>query len=261
MSVKTIISLVTVGFLVVLGLVTFFSALVVVDTGKVAVVTSYGRVTGRELTEGASWIVPFVEDVTMYDTKVQKNEVKDLVGATKDLQDVNGTIVLNYQLNRGSVSALHQTVGRDYEDKLVSPAIQEIFKASTAKYNASELVTDRQSVKKDITDGLASRLKKYGINVNDVSITNFSFSAAFNLAIEQVQIANQEVAKAKQQLEQAKIDAEKQVTQAQAQADSYKLQQQALTAELLYKQWVEKWDGKLPTTLSGDNAALYIPAR
>jgi regulator of protease activity HflC (stomatin/prohibitin superfamily) len=242
------------------ALITFFSALEVIGTGKVGVVTQYGKVTGRELTEGASWIVPFAQGVTVYDTKVQKNEVGSLAGATKDLQDVNGTIVLNYQLNRGSVSKLHQTVGKDYEDKLVSPAIQEVFKASVAKYNASELVTNRQTVKKNISDGLSDRLKKYGINVNDVSITNFAFSAAFNRAIEQTQVASQEVAKARQEAERAKVDAEKKITQAQAQAESYRLQQQAITPELLQKQWIEKWDGKLPATLSGEGTVLYLPA-
>lgn len=255
---------IAVGVLVlafILALITFFSALVVVDTGKVGVVTQYGRVTGREVTEGASWIAPFVQSTTIYDTKVQKENIPELGGATKDLQDVNGTIVLNYQLNRGEVSTLHQRVGSDYSDKLIAPAIQEVFKASVAGYNASELITNRSSVKKEITDGLVLRLEKYGIIINDVSLTDFSFSVAFNNAIEQVQIANQNVLKAKQELEQARVEAEKKVTQAQAQADGYKLQQQSLNDELLRKQWIEKWDGKLPTTLTGDSTALYVPAQ
>ena len=41
--------------------------------------------------------------------------------------------------------------------------------------------------------------------------------------------------------------------------ESQRLQQQTLTSELLIKQWVEKWDGKLPTTVTGDSMILSIP--
>jgi regulator of protease activity HflC (stomatin/prohibitin superfamily) len=104
-------------------------------------------------------------------------------------------------------------------------------------------------------------LKKYGIEVQDVSLTNFEFSAAFNQAIESVQIANQKVAQAQQELAQAQVDAQKTVAQAQAQADSQRLQQQTLTPELLEKMWIEKWDGKLPTTAAGNQSQFYIPTR
>lgn len=155
---------------------------------------------------------------------------------------------------------MHKTVGKDYKDKLVTPALNETFKAATAKYNASELITKRSEVKDDVYQQLKERLEKYGITVLDVSITDFNFSAEFNKAIEAVQIANQEVAKAKQQLEQAKIDAEKTVTQAQAQADAQRAQQQTLTPELLQKQWIEKWNGQLPT-YSGGDANFYMPVK
>lgn len=139
--------------------------------------------------------------------------------------------------------------------------MNEVFKATTSQYTASELITRRPEVKEEIVKQLTMRLKKYGINVQDVSLTNFTFSAAFNTAIESVQIANQKVAQAQQELAQSKIDAEKTVTQAQAQADSQKTQQQTLTPELLEKMWIEKWDGKLPTTNAGANAQFYIPTK
>lgn len=246
------------GVIALLVLITLFTSMESVGTGKIGVVTNYGKVTGRELSEGLSWIAPWgVESVTEYDIKTQKDEVQS-GAATKDLQDVNGTLVLNYQLNRGEVSHMHQTVGKDWKSILVIPALNEVFKASSAKYTASELITNRAEVKKDVYDQLKARLEKYGISVQDVSITNFSFSAAFNQAIEAVQIANQKIAQAQQELAQAKVDAEKKVTQAQADADAQRLQQQTLTPELLQKMAIDKWDGKLPTTnASGDGGFLF----
>lgn len=249
------------GVLLLLGIVTLVTSFRIVGTGEVGVVASYGKVTGRELGEGLSMVAPWgINTVTKYDVKTQKDEV-DSQAATKDLQDVNGKLVLNYTLERGEVSHMHQTVGAEYKDKLILPALNEVFKAATAKYNASELITKRAEVKNDVYKGLKDRLEKYGIAVQDVSITNFTFSKEFNKAIEAVQIANQQVAKAKQQLEQAKIDAERKVAQAEGEARAQKLQQQTLTDELLYKQWIEKWDGQLPTYVGGNGSILNLPKK
>lgn len=246
----------------ILGLITLFTSMRFVGTGEIGVVTSYGKVTGRELTEGFAWVGGWgTNNVTKYDIKTQKEEVSGIAAATRDLQDVTGTVVLNYQLEAGKVSEIHKTVGVTYKDKLITPALNEVFKAATAKYNASELITKRAEVKSDITTTLTERLKKDGISVTAVNITNFSFSAEFNKAIEAVQVANQEVAKAKQQLEKARIDAEKTIQQAKAAAEAQRLQQQTLTSELLYKQWVEKWDGKLPEYVGGNAAILNLPKK
>lgn len=107
-----------------------------------------GPVTGRELSEGAVTVLPWgLNNVTVYDIKVQKETVTSTAAASQDLQDVSSEIVLNYQLERGSVSRVHQTIGAQYVDKIVTPAINEVFKAASAKYTASELITERSKLK------------------------------------------------------------------------------------------------------------------
>lgn len=249
-----------VGALVLLGLITLFSSIRSIDTGKVGVVTSYGQVTGRELTEGLSWVAPWgVNNVTEYDTKTQRVDA-NAAAATKDLQDVNATIVLTYALNRGKVSDIHQNVGADYQKIEIDPQVQEAFKAVSAQFTASELITSRALVKEAVIKSIKERVEKNGrYNIQDIAITNFTFSKAFNDAIEAVQVANQKIAQARQELETTKVEAEKRIAEATAAAESQRLQQQTLTPALLQKQWIEKWDGKLPTTNAGD-AQFYIPA-
>lgn len=248
------------GVVALLLLITLLTSIRSVDTGRVGVVTQYGRVTGRELTEGMSFVAPWgVNNVTEYDVKVQKEETPDVAAATKDLQDAKATVVLNYQLERGRVSKIHQDIGEDYSAKLIAPATQEVFKAATAKYTATESITNRPALKADVVEGLKTRLEPFGIRVLDVSLTNFAFSEAFNNSIEQTQVALQEVLKAKNELEKVRVDAEKTIAQATAQAEAQRLQQQTLTRELLEKQWIEKWNGVLPTTTVGNETILSIP--
>lgn len=251
-----------VGIIVFIGLMTVITSMRSVGTGRVGVITQMGRVTGREIGEGFSLVAPWgFNNVTEYDIKTQKQQVESNA-ATLDLQDVKGTLVLNYRLNRGDVSKIHQEVGPDYVDKIVTPTINEVFKAGTAKYTAQELITKRPAVKADVTKALQERLEKRGITVEDVNITNLEFSVAFNQAIEAVQIANQNVAKARQDLETTKVEAEKQIAEAQGRAEAQRLQQLTLTAEILQQQAINKWDGKLPSTYAGGANTLFnIPLR
>lgn len=239
---------VVLGFVIALLLaITFITSVRIVGTGQVGVVTQYGRVTGRELTEGLSFVAPWgVDSVTVYDIKVQKESVISSA-ASKDLQDVSSEIVLNYNLERGSVSKVHQTIGAQYVDKIVTPAINEVFKAASAEYTASELITQRSELKTVAQKTLADRLKPYGINVSELSIVDFKFSENFSKAIEEKQVAQQNAERAKFNLEAAYTDAQAQ-----------KAQSETLTAPYLQKLAIEKWDGKLPTYL-GAGTVFNIP--
>ena len=259
---RRFVKLGVIGALVLIALITLFSSMRSIDTGKIGVVTRYGQVTGRELDEGLSWVAPWgLNNVTVYDVKTQKVDA-NAAAATKDLQDVQATIVLTYALNRGKVSEVHQRGGEDFQKVEIDPQVQEAFKAVSAQYTASELITRRPEVKEAVVKNLKERIEKNGrYRIEDVAITNFQFGTAFNAAIEAVQVANQNVAKARQELETTKVEAEKRVTEATAAAESQRLQQQTLTNELLYKQWIEKWNGVLPTTVTGDSTILSLPAK
>lgn len=231
-------------FLVVIG---FMSGVRQVGTGQLAVVTRYGKVSDRELGEGLHLVVPYgVDKIVRYDVKVQKEET-EASAASKDLQDVTATLALNYHLEAVRVKEIHQRVGPLFGLKLIDPAVQEVFKATTARYSAAELITNRSEVKNEAFKGVKERLEKYGIIVDDLSIVNFKFSAAFAKAIEEKQVAQQNAERSRFNLEAAQVDAQAQ----QAQAVT-------LSELFLQKQAIEKWDGKLPTYL-GNGTVFNIP--
>ncbi len=228
-----------VGGIVLLWL--FFASTVVVGTGEIAVMTRFGRVTGQELGEGFHIKNP-LDTANKYDVKVLKADAK-ATAASKDLQDIHATLVLNYSLEPGEISEIHQNVGTAYQEKLIDPAIQEVFKASTAGYDATQLITSRAEVKKVATDLLRDRLSPHGIRVTDegLSITNFQFSPEFTEAIEAKQVAQQNAARARFNLEASKTDAEAQKAQAATLSEFY-----------LQKLFLEKWNGVLPEVMGSE---------
>lgn len=218
-----------------------------VGTGQIAVVTRFGKVTGRELGEGLHMVAPFgIDRVVRYDIKVQK-QTDEASAASKDLQDVGAELALNYRIEAGRVGEIHRTIGPLYGPKLIDPALQEVFKATSAKFSAQELITNRAEVKKEAYDLIKERLEKYGITIDDLSIVNFKFSPSFSKAIEEKQVAQQNAERAKFNLEAAQIDAQAQQAQAQT-----------LSPLFLQKQAIEKWDGQLPTYL-GQGTVFNIP--
>lgn len=227
-------------------LMTLIASTVSIGTGDIAVMTRFGRVTGQELNSGFHMKNP-LDSANVYDVKVQK-EQSSVGAASKDLQDVSATVVVNYHLNSGSVFDIHKNVGIDYHNILIDPATQETFKSATAQFNATQLIDDRPQVKQDVTDSLSARLNKYGIVIDSVSITNFDFSKEFNASIEAKQVAQQQAEQAQFNLQKANLDAE-----------ANQVQTTALTPAILQQQAISKWDGKLPNTLAGGATVFNIP--
>ncbi len=232
------ITVIVIGALVLLWL--FLSSIVTIGTGKIAVMTRFGKVTGQELGEGFHFKLP-IDRANGYDIKVLKEETA-AAAASKDLQDVKSTLVINYRLEAGRVSEMHKTVGVLYKEKLIDPAVQEVFKAAAAKFDATQLITDRPAVKAVAYEELVNRLERYGIIVQDLSITNFSFSPEFTSAIEAKQVAAQEAERAQFNLDRANLDARAQ-----------EAQKTSLSPELLQKYAIDKWDGKMPQYVGGDS--------
>jgi len=230
----------------------------IIGAGERGVVLRLGAVD-RVMNEGFNFKIPFVERVKTLDVKTQKEEV-EASSASKDLQTVTAVIALNYHLSPEQTGKLWQSVGADYKERIIDPAIQEAVKAATAKFTAEELITKRPEVKDVIKTVLRERLAIEFIVVDEVSIVNFDFSASFNSAIEAKVTAEQNALAAKNKLEQVKYEAEQRVTQAKGEAEAIKIQAQAIQsqggAEYVNLKAVEKWNGTLPVYMLGDSTPL-----
>jgi regulator of protease activity HflC (stomatin/prohibitin superfamily) len=222
-----------------------------VPAGFVGVVTRFGAVE-RIVQPGLGTKVPFIEDVVRMDVRTQKDQT-DATAASSDLQQVTSTIAVNYNLDPAYASSVYQSVGTDYADILIAPAIQNIFKATTAQFTAEQLIDQREQVRAKAEDALKTQLAQYHVVVLNFNIVNFNFSDQFNQAIEAKQVAQQQVETAKQLLAKAEVDAQTAVAQAQGQADAQKALKDAgsLTPEYLEFLSIQKWDGRLPTVVAG----------
>lgn len=237
-------------------LVNIFSFFTIVNPGERGILTQFGNI--KAIYEpGLHFQVPIVNRVVIMDVRTQKNEV-DVGAASKDLQEIQTRVALNYHVDPSRVDLLYQDIGTEYETRIISPAIQESVKAVTAKFTAEELITKRAAVKEEIRSDLLNRLNTYYITIDDLSIVDFSFSSEFDLAIEAKQTAVQQALKAENDLRRIEIEAQQQIETAKAEAESIRIQAEALkqNADLIRLKAVEQWNGVLPVYMMGDTVPL-----
>lgn len=195
------------GVIVLLVLIVGAGAVTVVPAGHTGVVVTMGKVSDRVLDEGMHFKMPFVQQVVMMNNKIQKTEI-DSNGVSKDLQTVSSGVAINYHINKDDSAVIYRTIGEGYADTVLQPAIQESMKAITAQYTAEELITKRSAVGEEIGATLAEKVQEYGILIDKFNIINFDFSAEFNDAIEQKQVAEQNKLRAETEKEQKIIEAQ-----------------------------------------------------
>lgn len=257
METKTLKRIIIISAAALIAITFLIGAFKVVPAGHTGVMTTFGKISSDGLSEGLHFKWPFVQKIVLIDNRVQKAEVSGSA-ASKDLQTVTSTIAINYKVLNGYSTELYQNVGKGYQDIIINPAIQECVKAVAAKYTAEELITNRQTVSEQMRDLLSEKVSGYGIDIQIFNIINFDFSAEYNAAIEAKQTAQQNALKAEQDLQRVRVEAEQKIAQAQAEAEAYKLKSQEITQEILMQQYIEKWDGKLPTMMFGDSNASFM---
>lgn len=231
-------------------LILFFCSFTTVKSGQVGLKIRFGKIVDTSIKEGVNFKAPFLEKIVKVNIKVQKTELP-VEASTKDLQIINTTIAVNYRVDGDKASKLYKTVGNKYDETILQPAIKESIKSAIAQYNAEEITTNRTTVSESCLEAIQSKVDKYGIIIEDFNLTDFSFSNEYTKAIEEKQVAEQN-------LEKAKLEAEKKVTEAEATRRANELLQQTLTDQVLREKFIEKWNGELSNTmLSSDVLAMF----
>lgn len=222
---------------------------VIVNAGHTGVVVTLGKVNEGVLQEGMHFKAPFVQQVVMIDNRIVKLEV-DTEAFSKDLQTVNTTLAINYRVDTSKSYSIYKNIGADYEQVLVVPAVNEVLKAITAQYTAEESVTNRALISDGLIEGLNEKLNSIGLFVTDVNIINFDFSEAFITAIEEKQVAQQQLLKAETEkqtaITNAQAEAETIRIKAEAEAEANRVISASLTNGVIEYNKIEKWDGILP---------------
>ena len=247
-SATTVIVVLFILFLIV------FQPMTIVGVGERGVKVTLGQTSPVALEEGVHFVMPFISTVKKMNVKTVKSNIATMA-QSKDIQQARIVYVVNYNLQPENAPKMWRTVGRDYVSVVVMPTVEGIVKDTIGKWNAQDIVANREKVASEVLFKLNEKLGPKYINVSDFQITEIQYSQAFEQAIESKVTAEQEALKAKNKTVQVQEEARQKIIASEAEAKSMAIRAQALTQNknLVEYEAVQKWDGKLPQYMMGNS--------
>ena len=189
-----------------------------VPTGHTGIITVFGRVEDATYEAGVHFTAPWKSVINM-DNRNQKASV-DLACFSSDIQEVQVTYTLNYQISKTNAQTIYKDIGISYYETIIMPQVQAAVKSELAKYTAEQLLSNRSQLSEDIRTVLTEILDSYNIVVVDAAMENLDFSDAFTDAVEAKQVAEQKSKQAKIEQEQKTMEAEAAAKRAEIEAEA-----------------------------------------
>lgn len=226
----------------------------VIETGHRGIEVNFGEVIGAPLPEGFYWYNPFTTDIVQMDTRMLRMPM-ETTAYTRDVQQAKLQVVLNYRLDQAAVTDVYKNVGHDWDAKLVPQAVQNALKDAIGKWDAENLIANRDKARAEIEAKTGEALAAKHILLSSLDITDIEYTAEFERAVEAKVVATQRAIEEANRTKQIEEQAKQKVTQAEAEAESIRIRAKALeqNAKLVELEAVQKWDGHLPQYMMGNS--------
>jgi prohibitin 1 len=224
--------------LLVFGIVLASSATACVKTGHVGVVSMFGRVTGRTLSEGIHIVNPLA-NVTELSIKTQEIKEKAAVPSKEGLIMGLEASVL-YHLDPAKAATVYQQVGPTFAEVLLVPTFRSAIRAITAGNTAASLYSDgREGIANQILEDVRRQVTPRGIIVENVLLRDLQLPDSLKHAIEAKQQAQQEAQRMEFVLQREKQEAERKRVEAAGIKDFQDIVSQGISEKLLEWKGIE----------------------
>ena len=234
-----------------------------VDAGEIAVVKHLGQVKEVK-TAGTYYNFWMTNQYLKLDSKVQDMAI-ETAAYSSDAQTMTVQMNIQYQiLSDKALDIVNQYGTLNALTSRIQAIATEKTKSALSSHKAMDIIADRAAMSPAVEDAIRNAVgEEYYVNIVSVALTNIDFSDAFEIAVEEKMVAEQNLLKAQYEnqtmLEQTEANAKAKVLVAEAEAEANKLLEQSLTDEILQEMYIEKWNGVLPSVVTGEDANIMLP--
>jgi regulator of protease activity HflC (stomatin/prohibitin superfamily) len=179
-------------------------SMVVVPSGSAGVLVSQisGTLPGA-LYPGVHWVVPLVENVTLYDIRERvfttgltddpKKKVESLRVQTKEGLPVGLAIAVRYRLDPRRLDFIHANLPHPIEEEIVPPVVAGVFRSVVPNYLVRDVfATRREEVRKLAAEAIQKKLAVDGLMVKEVILRDIQLPPEYAKGLETLLLKEQE---------------------------------------------------------------------
>ncbi len=219
----------------------------IIPPGYVGVQVLLGKVQGRILQSGIHLVIPIVnvnkmsvrtQEYTMSSMKEEGLRKGDdaIIALTKDGLSISLDLTVWFKLEEIEAGVVYETIGPDYIDKIVRPAIRTAIRDAAVNYNVTEIYSTKRSELSDgIFENLFDGLQEKGIFIDRVLLRNIVLPQKVKSAIDDKIAAEQDAQKMEYVLQKEEKEKERKLIEAEGIANANRTIKASLSTQ--YLQW------------------------
>lgn len=215
-----------------------------------------GGIQSKTLKEGYKGKSPLTK-VYKISTKVVELNFENLNVQSQDSQWLNTQLQVQARIDKAKAYDYFKKYGdKSLKDisTIISNTIKKDLESVTIRYNITDILgSKRDEIVNETLTLVQGELIKDGILVERIVLIDTDAGESIETAIANEAVAKKEVDTAEYKKQKAELEGEAKVVEAQKEKEANELINKTLTNEILMEQYIEKWDGKLPTTYAGDD--------
>lgn len=235
-----------------------------VDAGYEGILVNlYGTDRGVDdvnLVTGWVYYNPFTQDVYEYPTYVQTVDYPAFTINAKDGSEFTVDPTISLKIVDGKAPIIFKKYRKEVKDIINGPLfnhVRDAFRIQLNKFTTDEIVSMRDSLEKAVEKQLMKTLTKENFQLEQLT-SGLKYPETIVAAVNAKNKAVQEAQKAANEVLVAEAQARKLVVQAEAEAEANRLRTQALTPAVLQKEWIDKWDGSIPSVITGGGTQMFM---
>lgn len=249
-----------------------------IDAGNVGIkINLYGTDRGVDnitIVTGRVWYNTWTTKIVEFPTYTQSVDYDPFVVTTKDAAEFKVDPKLNYHVNPAMVPQIYRQYRKplpEIEQQFMRNTIYDAYRIVANSFSSDSVMSNRERFEDRIQTILTKNLSKDGF-IYDQLTSAITPPESLRQMIDEKNASIQARLKAENQAKQADAEAKVKIATAQgeaqallvrakAEAEANRLRQTSLTQLLVQQQWIQKWDGKLPTTQAGGSTSFMMPLK
>ena len=259
----------------IVAIITLNASCTVIDSGEIGIKfhkwsaneQDYGGVEGT--CKGWVFYNPITTSVFSYPTYIQRKNYEAFNVNAKDASVFSMDPTIAYRINPEKACDIFTKYRKgieDLENGYIRTCIYEAYRTCANQYTSDSLMSNRANFERDVRSRLESSLMDEGFIVEEFT-SQITPPQSLAQMINEKNAAVQSALKAENKVKEAEAEAKIRIAEAKGAAEAMQIKADAeayynrtiaasLSPLIVQEDWIEKWNGTVPTVMSGQNMML-----